>query len=108
MPHMLPDIEHMTMIRVETTIGTETIPDDLVHADAAPEDCQMYLEGKPLADAELERVSGWFARLSAPGYMDCTEWSGPFESEQEAKEHIRDMYDVDPDTGEELDDTDAA
>ena len=27
---------------------------------------------------------GIYWRMSAPGYMDCTEWSGPFETEEEA------------------------
>ena len=40
-------------------------------------------------------------RLSAPGYMDCTEWC-VFDTEQEARDYIRDTYDVDPDTGDEL------
>lgn len=25
----------------------------------------------------------WFCRLSAPGYMDCTDWCGPFDSLEE-------------------------
>lgn len=102
MPHMMPEIEHMIMLQIETTCGTESIPADLVNQGATAEDCQAYLEGKPLRDAEPETVSGWFARLSAPGYMDCTDWSGPFATEDEAREHIRDMFDIDPDTGEDL------
>ena len=27
---------------------------------------------------------GWFARLSAQGYLDCTDWIGPFDTELEA------------------------
>lgn len=27
---------------------------------------------------------GWFARLSAAGYLDCTDWIGPFDTELEA------------------------
>ncbi len=45
---------------------------------------------------------GWFCQLSANGYMDQTDWDGPFETEQEARDHIADTYDVDPDTGDEL------
>jgi hypothetical protein len=56
-------------------------------------------------DDEIEHIRGKFwCRLSAPGYMDCTEWSGPFDTLAEARSHIRDMYDVDPDTGDELED----
>jgi hypothetical protein len=41
------------------------------------------------------------ARLSASGYMDCTEWS-IFDTEEAARDYIRDTYDVDPDTGDEM------
>jgi len=41
------------------------------------------------------------ARLSAPGYMDCTPWT-TFATLKEAKEYIVDAYDVDPETGDEL------
>lgn len=46
-----------------------------------------YQEGKI-----LERNAGYFARLSAPGYLDCTEWNGPFETELEAEEYLVEMY----------------
>ena len=46
--------------------------------------------------------NGWFARLSAPGYMDCTEWCGPFDTAFDARQYIVDTYDVDATTGDEL------
>lgn len=53
----------------------------------------------------LERVSGkWWYRLSANGYMDCTDWDGPYDTEQEARDALSDAFDVDPDTGDDLDD----
>lgn len=39
-----------------------------------------------------ERSDGFFARLSAPGYMDCTEWYGPFETCEEAADALYGMY----------------
>ena len=51
----------------------------------------------------IEAQVGWFARLSAPGYLDCTGWTGPFPSEVKAREFIRETYEVDPTTGDELD-----
>jgi len=49
-----------------------------------------------------ETVSGWFGRLSAPGYMDCTDWSGPFDTEAEADAYLVDTYgDDDDDEAEE-------
>jgi hypothetical protein len=50
----------------------------------------------------IEREHGWYARLTAPGYMDQTDWSGPYETEAEAREYIYETYDVDPDSGEDL------
>jgi len=47
--------------------------------------------------------TGWFCRLSAPGYLDCTDWTGPFPTRHEAEAFIRDTYNVDPDTGTDLD-----
>lgn len=44
---------------------------------------------------------GWGCRLSAPGYLDCTDWT-VFDTEEEARDHIEEMYDVDPDTGEDI------
>lgn len=41
---------------------------------------------------EEAKAYGYFARLSAPGYMDCTEWDGPFKSISEASRHLVDMY----------------
>jgi len=51
-----------------------------------------------------ERYEGkWFCRLSAPGYRPCTHWSGPFDNEDEAREHMEEEWEVDPDTGDSLD-----
>lgn len=49
-----------------------------------------------------EHIGKFFARLSAPGYLDCTEWSGPFDTIQEAYRHIEELFDVHPVTGEYL------
>lgn len=48
----------------------------------------------------VARVTGkvW-VRLSAPGYMDATDWSGPYQTEKEARDYIEDTYDVDASTG---------
>ena len=38
-------------------------------------------------------TDGWYARLSAPGYLDATDWEGPFNTEAEALRFILDYYD---------------
>lgn len=44
----------------------------------------------------------WFCELHMPGYLDRTGWDGPFDSEEEARQHIIDIFDSDPDTGHPL------
>lgn len=43
---------------------------------------------------DVEIVSGYGARLSEPGYLDCTEWS-VFPTAEEAREYMTNMYDLD-------------
>lgn len=59
-----------------------------------------YYEGGAKAISEVTKRHGWGARLSASGYMDCTDWS-VFDTEQEARDYIESTYEVDPDTGDE-------
>ena len=51
-----------------------------------------------LEDIEIE--TGWISRLSAPGYLDCTGWSGVYKSEKEAIREIRDLYDIEQERDE--------
>ena len=48
------------------------------------------------SDRLSSRATGWCARLSAPGYMDCTEWCGPYRTEAEAIKALVDMFDLCP------------
>lgn len=75
----------------------------VMNPDSAYSPCDRmkpYCEGKPVA---VEFVTGWFARYSAPGYLDCTEWVGPFATEAEARKECEAIFDP---TGAE-DDTEA-
>ncbi len=40
-------------------------------------------------------AAGWYGRLSAPGYLDCTDWSGPFPTAEEALAYVMEFYEVD-------------
>lgn len=54
-----------------------------------------------------DAATGFYARLSAPGYLDCTDWSGPFDTEEEAIQAIYEMYGDDmPDDEESPDEGD--
>jgi len=52
------------------------------------EDIEFALMGSGL-DVE---PNGVYCRLSASGYLDCTEWNGPFESVKDAAQDMLDTY----------------
>jgi hypothetical protein len=83
--------------RVETSSGTEYVPSGwiavfvplTVNERAKYEGMiRPYVEG---TIQEWENIKGYGARLSAPGYLDCTEWA-VFDTEQEAREYLEEMY----------------
>jgi hypothetical protein len=84
---------------VETTDGTEYVPCDVA---GRPEDLQAYCEGLVTTDQETgepcaERLTGkYIARLSAPGYLDCTDWS-VHDTREQAEEYLVETYDDDTD-----------
>lgn len=46
-----------------------------------------------LAESGLDLEDGAiYARLSASGFLDCTEWSGPFDTVEAAGRHLIDTY----------------
>ncbi len=84
--------------RVETTHGTEFLPVDLIGKDPADSDAfQPYCEGMVQT---WELTQGYGARLSAPGYLDCTPWS-VFKTEEEAERYLEEMYGDDEEQEEE-------
>jgi hypothetical protein len=94
MPFMEPQIEHGNWIVVDGPEGSEAIPADLVGNDLEeyhgplaplPESLTMFCENRKAWD--IKRIEGWGARLSAPGYLDCTPWT-VFSSEKEAQDYL--------------------
>ena len=66
-----------------------------------PEDLQAHFGD--YYDGKVQSVStrtGFGARLSAPGYMDCTEWS-VFDTESEAQAWLEEMYGEDSEDSED-------
>ena len=51
-------------------------------------DIAQYCEGEPQS---WENVEGYGARLSAPGYLDCTEWT-VFDTPEKAITHLEENY----------------
>jgi len=87
-------------IRVEGTNGTEFIEYDLVYGNQNSKAIEpkfsdyedFLLEHDESEIFSVELIHGFGARLSAPGYMDCTEWT-VFDSEYDANQFLIDTYD---------------
>jgi hypothetical protein len=43
-------------------------------------------------EAQPRRYAGWWVRLAASGYLDCTDWDGPFTCETAGKRYIIELY----------------
>lgn len=64
-------------------VGESTDDEDVIERYAD------YYDGHDIHTIGL--IEGFGVRLSAPGYMDCTEWS-VFETEKEAQEYLNENY----------------
>lgn len=96
MGFMQPQADHFTMLVIETSAGTEAVPRDIVGPTRDPADLVDYLEGEAEEEAEIEEQTGWWARLSAPGYLDCTSWDGPHATEEDALKALAELHDICP------------
>jgi hypothetical protein len=95
MTFMQAQAVQMTAHIVETTNGSEIVPVDLVGLTPSPDDLRDFIEGAPNGD-DIETVTGWFSRFSAPGYLDRTDWSGPFETREQALNELAVLHDACP------------
>jgi len=78
---------------VETTQGTFWVQcEDAGYKDVIAKDLITYL---PVPDTDCivkwEFRSGYGARMSAPGFLDCTDWT-VFDTEEEAQRHLEETY----------------
>ena len=96
---MIPQIQERDWYEIDTAHGAEFIPAELVGSlECDPESdwdhISDYISVFNLEQVySIERRSGFGCRLSAPGYMDCTEWS-VFNTESEARSHLAEFYDL--------------
>lgn len=79
-----------TFVVVDTNCGAFSFPSDLIGEDLVEriqdqdaildndEQAQLlqYTGGHQFFSAEVK--TGYFSRLSADGFMDCTDWNGPY------------------------------
>ncbi len=95
MGFMKPQVARMQVYMVDTNAGTYVVPIDVLSAGdfkgkrVNRQALLKYTEGTRIEG--ISRKTGWFSRLSAPGY-DSTEWSGPFKSRAAAVKGLREMY----------------
>lgn len=117
MPFMDLYTQHGSWYVVDGNVGGAVIPADLVSFTIgsghvfergtdgafAPMEKGLleYYEGNRLDTIELQR--GWCARYSANGYLDCTDWCGPYATEDEALRACREMYGDDEDEEDDED-----
>ena len=92
--------------RVETTDGTWFVPCHVapvppwiknevpfsgVWLDAFKDALQDYIEPRWERVTEIKVVIGYCGRMSAPGYLDCTEWSFD-RTKRGIKEQLDDLF----------------
>ena len=92
MAFMEPNYSNETFVRIENKYGESIFVIQSYEDLGADETIVETYKGK------------WFYQLSAPGYMDQTDWSGPYDTEDEAREALSQEFDCDPDTGDDLTD----
>lgn len=94
MSFMLHQVYFGGYFAVETSIGTEFVPDDVIGrtVGTAAEAFENYVNGSIANPDEcIEHKTGWLARLSAPGYMDCTDWT-VHPGEMQARAYLAEVY----------------
>lgn len=100
---MKPEVFHSKGIEVDTSSGTQFIPSDVVEytgpdTEEAEEigkqfaQIKDYLEvHKPDQVFSIHHIEGWFGRLSAPGYLDATDYIFG-DSEEEVEQELKNLY----------------
>lgn len=94
---MQPQIVLDDWIEVENRRGESSfMPEDVFNAADYLAEC---LNGESVTITRHKML--WGARLSAPGYLDATDWIGPFKTQEEAEQELIELYDTDDDCEEE-------
>lgn len=82
--------ELLNWLLVDTSEGTYFVPTDLVEGAESREQILEIL-GIQSEVYEMDIISGYGARLSMPGYLDCTEWT-VHPSHMEAQLYLQETY----------------
>lgn len=101
-----------TWVEIDGTHGITAVPYDLLNMDQVNAVTETRYDVSELTlneqlgefyEGRIQSVSlrvGYGARMSAPGYMDCTEWA-VFASKIEASAYLAEQYGEDDDSDEE-------
>ncbi len=85
---MEPEVFKSDGWEIETSRGTYFLPSEVEPTPEHPEDFEQYVDGKPTS---FKKISGWFGRMSAPGYLDSTDWTFG-KSQMEVEEELEHYY----------------
>ena len=118
---MKPQIEFGEWLEVDGACGIEAVPADFVYIPKwmIPDvdydtDCmeeysdlcnvldsvEDFIESNVDDVTSVQLIEGYGARLSAPGFMDCTAWT-VFKTREEAEEFLREEYEVEEEETED-------
>lgn len=97
MSFMQKQVIYDRWFEVDTSQGIWFLPQDLIGKTTKPKHSELrdYLPpGAKIYSTELR--DGYGARLSAPGYLDRTEWA-VFETKDEAEQYLAETYEDEED-----------
>jgi len=89
MSHMVPQISHGKWCEIETNTGTWYVEAEFVK-DESPDKLIWFCEATEYVEHKF--IEGYGARLSAPGYLDCTDWV-VFDTEEAARKYLEEVFD---------------
>lgn len=101
MSFMVQEVCYGHYYLIEANHGETTlVPADVCNGETAG-DFADYVQGKiDDPDEPVESTEGWYGRMSAPGYLDCTDWTWG-ETEQEVRATLTEYYGDDEDESED-------
>jgi len=88
MNSMKPEIVYSRWTIVDSRHGVTLYPHDVSIVDA------INYSGGSYDIYSVEVEFAWAYRLSMPGYLDCTEWEGPFNWKWQAEQHAKDIEEL--------------
>ena len=96
--HLIKGNVRMSNMQIETLESFWTIIDGIRGLSVHPKDISIM---DAIEDYGFEGICsivveyGWAARFTMPGYLDCTEWAGVFDSEDQCVKNLQDMFEED-------------